>query len=67
LDVASHQSRFVAVEASRARLNFRLPWIRAFNPETDVSRAEWNSLMLLVVWYESGEINGKNRARSDCR
>ena len=49
LEVASHQSRFVAVEESRAKLNFKLPWTRAFSPGTDLSSAEWNWLMLFFV------------------
>jgi hypothetical protein len=50
--VASHQSRFVAVDASRAKVNFKLPWIKAFRPGTDLSSAELNSLMIGVFPYE---------------
>jgi hypothetical protein len=52
LEVASHPSRFVAVKASRAKVNFKLLWIRAFSPGTVLSRVEWNSLILRVVFYE---------------
>jgi hypothetical protein len=37
LDVANHQSRFDAVDVSRANLNFRLFKIRALSPPTDFS------------------------------
>jgi hypothetical protein len=52
LEVASHQSRFVAVDASRANVNFKLPWINALRPGTDLSSAEWNSLMFGGFSYE---------------